>query len=148
MRGATTRDQSSPWAAAFQLTHLLRGATQPILPGAEANKISTHAPLARCDVSTAGRESPIPYFNSRTSCEVRPESDSEPSCTGISTHAPLARCDFLYFSAPVTRTHFNSRTSCEVRPYRFYRRKLRFHFNSRTSCEVRRRTAAGRHDGP
>ena len=56
----------------FQLTHLLRGATNlRVLPG-DLTLISTHAPLARCD--------PVP-------------GSSLPSVQ-ISTHAPLARCDF------------------------------------------------------
>ena len=79
--------------------------------------ISTHAPLARCDsaafLSAAGIGQ---NFNSRTSCEVRPE----------------------VMGMPTTLYDFNSRTSCEVRhgglPCAIH---YLLDFNSRTSCEVR-----------
>ena len=76
----------------FQLTHLLRGATFCRLPQIW-RCISTHAPLARCDLSVCSMHLTLLYFNSRTSCEVRP-------------------CCSAGFRLP---RHFNSRTSCEVR---------------------------------
>ena len=125
------------YASAFQLTHLLRGAT---IFGDKYMCdwcISTHAPLARCDV---GRVSALQSYMISTHAPLA-------RCDGlilrrtypqlISTHAPLARCD----CCPKSITcwpDFNSRTSCEVR--------LTAHssivscaadFNSRTSCEVR-----------
>ena len=55
-------------------------------------------------------------FNSRTSCEVRPES--------------------IHLNQPTF--YFNSRTSCEVRRTKFPPELIDDNFNSRTSCEVRR----------
>ena len=104
-------------ALAFQLTHLLRGATTGWDEGIRRIDISTHAPLARCDVSPVLPFRPcLRHFNSRTSCEVRPRRRSRGTSRKsfqlthllrgatavaasladkfvISTHAPLARCD-------------------------------------------------------
>ena len=56
--------------------------------------ISTHAPLARCDMEIIARRRDKAYFNSRTSCEVRPyQAPKFGAMILISTHAPLARCD-------------------------------------------------------
>ena len=56
-------------------------------------KISTHAPLARCDQYVRKQLRTLLHFNSRTSCEVRP--------------IPLTSTGYA--------RNFNSRTSCEVR---------------------------------
>ena len=122
--------------------------------------ISTHAPLARCDNAgrcpnrrhsfqlthllrgatrwVAARSLRRRYFNSRTSCEVRPDHrrpiHSRPD---ISTHAPLARCDERRQQLVRRLSNFNSRTSCEVRPQTARLGLLQPNFNSRTSCEVR-----------
>ena len=78
----------------FQLTHLLRGATDNVYRGSNdsANFNSrTSCEVRRDEKSNADR--PI-NFNSRTSCEVRPYlSASRCMLPKISTHAPLARCD-------------------------------------------------------
>ena len=72
LRGATfSKGSSQPDRLQFLLTHLLRGATSCPHAGNGATNISTHAPLARCDVCNI--------------CQVTIQS--------ISTHAPLARCD-------------------------------------------------------
>ena len=55
----------------FQLTHLLRGATSLTLQLGITVRISTHAPLARCDVMATVARGVHCDFNSRTSCEVR-----------------------------------------------------------------------------
>ena len=55
--------------------------------------ISTHAPLARCDINGTCQDFTSKNFNSRTSCEVR--------------HAGRPKLQ--------ANRHFNSRTSCEVR---------------------------------
>ena len=95
-------------------THLLRGATFCRLPQIW-RCISTHAPLARCDLSVCSMHLTLLYFNSRTSCEVRP-------------------CCSAGFRLP---RHFNSRTSCEVRLAPENSAEKAINFNSRTSCEVR-----------
>ena len=78
----------------FQLTHLLRGATPFSRHCSSIRSISTHAPLARCDLGvTIPIENVRKDFNSRTSCEVRPGADLRRQGRPISTHAPLARCD-------------------------------------------------------
>ena len=138
LRGATsTSGISSIIAPTFQLTHLLRGATVslPSCPicryfnsrtSCEVRRarlgflrdggISTHAPLARCDVDTS----------------------LEDHIYDISTHAPLARCDLRFLDCSFAGIHFNSRTSCEVRRSRDCPAgQSPANFNSRTSCEVR-----------
>ena len=137
LRGATRPGWRSWKPTKFQLTHLLRGATSPVLP---------FRPCLR-------------YFNSRTSCEVRLPSEvaeklgvisthaplarcdehPEPVYPSweISTHAPLARCDWMQFQHLPWSPHFNSRTSCEVRHKRNPEYANGMNFNSRTSCEVR-----------
>ena len=138
MRGATSQDNRRLPPAAFQLTHLLRGATfssgvlltRPmsfqlthLLRGATVinvsvispNIISTHAPLARCDTFPNAAYWMIGNFNSRTSCEVR-----------------RSRCN-----CAVSRRLFQLTHLLRGATYCFYWGKLCFHFNSRTSCEVR-----------
>ena len=79
-------------------------------------KISTHAPLARCDCKIDWLSICCEHFNSRTSCEVRPIQEFNPEIlVEISTHAPLARCDREEREFRDTNKYFNSRTSCEVR---------------------------------
>ena len=79
------------------------------------DRISTHAPLARCDPQGFPCKTRRCNFNSRTSCEVR---RSSPAST-----------------AP--HVDFNSRTSCEVRHDTVPSSRSQYDFNSRTSCEVR-----------
>ena len=102
----------------FQLTHLLRGATG--LRGLRARfaLISTHTPLARCDIS------------------------SRLGQTGeqISTHAPLARCDTRSWGARQNPPNFNSRTSCEVR-HGHLRRQYRRHHEFQLTHLLRGATA-------
>ena len=100
LRGATNRVKDGGQLIKFQLTHLLRGATQ-IFNAVRINiNISTHAPLARCDVL----EGPVllapHHFNSRTSCEVRPKSVIKINCFNLfqlthllrgATYLPLLR---------------------------------------------------------
>ena len=161
---------SPPVPTTFQLTHLLRGATDTLYNAALAQMVSTHAPLARCDKIIPTEAAGKFRFNSRTSCEVR-------HLVGVlggrslhvSTHAPLARCDGHPVRAGRRYLSFNSRTSCEVRRHEHrkrwirpvsthaplarcdgFRRRLELGdggFNSRTSCEVRpgaTRPTAGR----
>ena len=108
----------------FQLTHLLRGATKSSLSLKYSSKISTHAPLARCDKALKFGNIGFHNFNSRTSCEVRQYINHNiPLYINISTHAPLARCDTDHHRPNEPGADFNSRTSCEVRhqgkPYDF-----------------------------
>ena len=78
----------------FQLTHLLRGATILNRNKIRAHRVSTHAPLARCDRDWRQVVSLwLGSFNSRTSCEVRRDGVVGCLSGGVSTHAPLARCD-------------------------------------------------------
>ena len=93
LRGATRTLGQKAKQQRFQLTHLLRGATPNYLATLAMLPISTHAPLARCDLKKM----------------------KAPTINGISTHAPLARCDQFGRRQPLPRGHFNSRTSCEVR---------------------------------
>ena len=123
----------------FQLTHLLRGATVwqsrflagyshfnsrtscevrlTLQPEVQLPiRISTHAPLARCDMldTTKTEMLIISTHAPLARCDAK---DGYIMCAiGISTHAPLARCDAEVDSMPTTLYDFNSRTSCEVRP--------------------------------
>ena len=125
------------------------------------NRISTHAPLARCDprgnsvcehgqkfqlthlLRGATTEISAPILDNSISthaplarCDVSTQSDR--TRRTISTHAPLARCDRSACIPPLPSSNFNSRTSCEVRPdRRTGNRQEIADFNSRTSCEVR-----------
>ena len=93
LRGATASARYDYIKHIFQSTHLLRGATPTIIEANNYINISIHAPLARCDhglsITRAGERISIhaplarcdimgtwqnvsnPYFNPRTSCEVR-----------------------------------------------------------------------------
>ena len=102
-------------ARKFQLTHLLRGATSSFRYSLCSYFISTHAPLARCDLMPFLRARARIDFNSRTSCEVR----------------RTAYSSFPHY------IDFNSRTSCEVRQRFNFVHRGELYFNSRTSCEVR-----------
>ena len=107
---------------------------------ARISQISTHAPLARCDVAANTVVAQImANFNSRTSCEVRP-ADPHPLSGNPSPFQLTHLLRGATYWAWLTRrysTNFNSRTSCEVR--RAWRNKYKpiADFNSRTSCEVR-----------
>ena len=77
----------------FLLTHLLRGATGMKPTFKMHVDISTHAPLARCDIVNEWFRDQNLNFYSRTSCEVR-----------------LTLAIFIDM-----HLNFYSRTSCEVR---------------------------------
>ena len=115
--------------------------------------ISTHAPLARCDLPPSQEYHQQGYFNSRTSCEVRLQilSVIPNICSFQLTHllrgATISAtlffrtCSFqlTHLLRGATNSDFNSRTSCEVRLFLpFSLLNQLFYFNSRTSCEVRR----------
>ena len=129
--------------------------------------ISTHAPLARCDIPRSMVEARWKVFqlthllrgatftpptlcliscdfNSRTSCEVRLVAPIALVFIPISTHAPLARCDrhqlIVLWHTVFQLTHL-LRGATSPR-----RRRMRrgSNFNSRTSCEVRPGRAAVR----
>ncbi len=70
----------------FLLTHLLRGVTEKADDGKGKQEVSTHTPLARCDVFVS---SGLPGHD-------------------VSTHTPLARCDIpdnIPFLLPKVSTH-------------------------------------------
>ena len=101
-------------------------------------EISTHAPLARCDVVGVIALFPVAYFNSRTSCEVRHIVFIGANCAFISTHAPLARCDPTACARPSTSSLFQLTHLLRGATYRENPMDTRdLNFNSRTSCEVR-----------
>ena len=127
----------------FQLTHLLRGATQGKPYDFIGFDISTHAPLARCDYTW----------------------DALTGQYEISTHAPLARCDSagrddenrkVFQLTHLLRGATNaSRPNTEIVIFQLThllrgathgmgnRANQRDYFNSRTSCEVRRTIPPG-----
>ena len=144
----------------FQLTHLLRGATNLRGGFLSLAVISTHAPLARCD-NSMGRSIGMKEISTHAPlarCDTG--ADSGMSSTMISTHAPLARCDILLCfrksAIQFQLTHLLRGATgaitlqgyplffisthaplarCEFSGLIFY--KLFNISNSRTSCEVR-----------
>ena len=140
----------------FQFTPLVRGATLDILYQT-INLVSIHAPRARGDYELGWYVSSIEFqftplvrgatcrrgsanllrrFNSRPSCEGRPEAVLDEAVVRVSIHAPRARGDAVAAIAtaatefqftPLVRgatiakrmitiiTSFNSRPSCEGR---------------------------------
>ena len=115
LRGATQISRFWMSAILFQLTHLLRGATSTLKPH-HYQKLFQLTHLLRDATSACHFANSITSnFNSRTSCEVRPQ---------------LAQ-------RPAQVLDFNSRTSCEVRQFATNDAYTAFDFNSRTSCEVR-----------
>ena len=126
--------------AQFLLTHLLRGATSNIDSFAKSKAaISTHAPLARCDVMQNSEI--ISLFISTHAPLARCDYGEKQGFLfyNISTHAPLARCDYVTATGININIYFYSRTSCEVRrPNCTNLLRARKNFYSRTSCEVRR----------
>ena len=138
----------------------MRGATVTIDDLFISNKVSTHAPHARCDYKRRAYPSSFISFYSRTPCEVRLGAYwYSYAITPVSTHAPHARCDLLLFSyilfssvsthAPharcdITTTEdylehvsFYSRTPCEVWQQNLLKHSWSQRFYSRTPCEVR-----------
>ena len=138
LRGATVRIMSRGSSVGFQPTHPLRGATSRYHQSPKHSQISTHAPLAGCDLVIFVPSSTDSYFNPRTPCGVRhislqrklykiaisthaplagcdPEGRLLDPVTGISTHAPLAGCDPGDQDAPREPVYFNPRTPCGVR---------------------------------
>ena len=115
MRGATLADIVVARPPEFQLTHLLRGATDSWRRGTPAVNISTHAPLAKCDekIRTAYELKSISTHAPLARCDDYPVRRRH-QCH-ISTHAPLARCDPGRVCPFPGSADFNSRTSCEVR---------------------------------
>ena len=102
--------------AIFLLTHLMRGATLDMFLNGGLQKISTHAPHARCNTVTDnhGREPPISTHAPHARCNIMilpPRLRKS-----ISTHAPHARCNWRQRKVKAVSPHFYSRTSCEVQP--------------------------------
>ena len=99
-------------------------------------EISTHAPLARCNdkitktyvVLYISTHAPLARCNLEQVMIMYPIT--------ISTHAPLARCNFKRFEIMLYRSYFYSRTSCEVQQADGRCREGHYYFYSRTSCEV------------
>ena len=81
------------------------------------SKISTHAPLARCDRKPLTGNSTLQNFNSRTSCEVRRYAAEGRGAKAVFQLTHLLRgATFSTVCNAGHDGHFNSRTSCEVRP--------------------------------
>ena len=115
LRGATGTTNLNSDLIRFQLTHLLRGATAVRGSTWPYAGISTHAPLARCDGHETG-----------TSCAQSFQLTHLLRGATMGRGRGLRRCN-----------HFNSRTSCEVRHGGIHMCTFHHYFNLRTSCEVR-----------
>ena len=123
----------------FQSTHSLRSATGLLYHWRTIKKVSIHALLAECDISSFTRSSSFKSFNPRTPCGVRPENRVDENLTivfqsthslrsattdaitysvyeDVSIHALLAECDQGPMMDPKGVTSFNPRTPCGVRP--------------------------------
>ncbi len=144
----------------FQLTHPSRGATTVYQVCGLKYSISTHTPLAGCDVVTHTANTRIINFNSHTPCGVRlslfqrvsgfNDFNSHTPCGvrhedsqldrrhGIFqlTH-PLRGATILPIVRPFSSIYFNSHTPCGVRHERNGVSARRWNFNSHTPCGVR-----------
>ena len=78
------------FAAQFQSTHPLRGATHSVRAVSHHALISIHAPLAGCDLCRRFNASCIGYFNPRTPCGVRlARPAAMTGCAGFQSTHPL-----------------------------------------------------------
>ena len=75
MRGATHELRHIHGRGRFQSTHPMRGATQSRAMAHKSMKISIHAPHAGCDWLDECVFTKTRYFNPRTPCGVRPDTD-------------------------------------------------------------------------
>ncbi len=146
----------------FLLTHPLRGATKRCKHEIYSKLISTHAPLARCDIYALENVVEMYNFYSRTPCEVRRDKGGfidirglfllthplrgatcaagrKKTTLAISTHAPLARCDLLrkchYFSSAGKFLLTHPLRGATTENIKINSRDINFY--SRTPCEVR-----------
>ena len=122
----------------FQSTHSLRSATGLWSSTTRTEAVSIHALLAECDWGGGTSTSPLPGFNPRTPCGVRPtingvsgaitlfqsthslrsatmRSAGFCTCLLVSIHALLAECDSSQEIALFMSKSFNPRTPCGVR---------------------------------
>ena len=93
----------------------MRGATRWSLASGEVTPISTHAPLARCDLININWQSFATISTHAPLARCDNNGHSLLWACRISTHAPLARCDHGNMIRHNHQQHFYSRTSCEVR---------------------------------
>ncbi len=155
----------------FQSTHLIRGATPAVADLLVSILISIHAPHTRCDKCRLTLTRLKPYFNPRTSYEVRhgflnqlghgpdfnPRTSYEVRRNGTlsivrkpANFNPRTSYEVRRIDPCVrdTRDNFNPRTSYEVRRSGRMRRRSSRNFNPRTSYEVRPEVhEAGQGDG-
>ena len=80
----------------FLLTHLLRGVTEGSKFWFNCNPVSTHTPLARCDLdNNRAKDGDIVSTHTPLArCD-----GNQHECghhDGVSTHTPLARCDNVF----------------------------------------------------
>ena len=118
LRGATSAQCLSGMAwKLFQPTRPLRGATGFDLVPVLIQPISTHAPLAGRDLTSASTNRvQLTDFNPRAPCGARPPAPEGPAQNiTISTHAPLAGRDFWLRCYAAGRLHFNPRAPCGAR---------------------------------
>ena len=162
MRGATTLLDIMRAYNEFQSTLLMRGATcKAAFAIRGGDDISIHAPHARSDTAMRWKRRRRQYFNPRSSCEERLDTDKmsksrtdfnpRSSCEErhpvgclhplnpiISIHAPHARSDRRHFPGRLYHKDFNPRSSCEERHEVVCTLCGKtFHFNPRSSCEER-----------
>ncbi len=116
LRGATRWLRMLMRVNLFQPTHPLRGATVDINLFLRGFTISTHAPLAGCDLETAPFELTIEDFNPRTPCGVRLwiRANMTNSLAFQPTH-PLRGATRYVLGARKVMIYFNPRTPCGVR---------------------------------
>ena len=104
------------FAAQFQSTHPLRGATDTNTGESHVGKISIHAPLAGCDPIIAAYEGYRTKFQSTHPLRGATSRSPPPRWgSGISIHAPLAGCDCAMLTTRERTCYFNPRTPCGVR---------------------------------
>ena len=114
----------------FLLTRLSRGATSPFPKKRLELEISTHAPLARRDNSSACKGT-FQFSISTHAPLARRDAvpfNGQLRQFFISTHAPLARRDTQFLIVSYTQSDFYSRASREARRFLFFRCYTDFEF--------------------
>ena len=127
------------YSSSFQLTRLLRGATDCMSHKTNRVIISTHTPLARRDSKFRRTTAALKSF--QLTRLLRGATRLTRLCTQmkiISTHTPLARRDYGRNTLGVWLKYFNSHASCEARHMQTSLFSRQNHFNSHASCEARR----------
>ena len=123
----------------FQSTHPSWGATKYNQKSAILEKISIHAPIVGCDVTSTGSQARFEKISIHApivGCD-KGHATGYSLISLISIHAPIVGCDALKPKFPMVILYFNPRTHRGVRLYVDVRKTSQYDFNPRTHRGVR-----------